>query len=176
MKVSTRDALSDLLLESLADPSLAAKLKQYGAVLTAWEQERQPSEATDLVIALQRGVFLFNHHLFFEVHEILEAQWLKETGEVKQFLQGLIQIAVAFYHASNDNLRGALALLHEGVEKITPHQPVFLGIELQKFIIALEACQAELRRLGPERLASFQTAMIPQLRNVAMTYLKGDSV
>jgi predicted metal-dependent hydrolase len=135
---------------------VVAKLSQYGAALEEWVPDET---ASDLTTALRKGVLLFNHHLFFEVHEILEAQWVTEVGEEKRFLQGLIQIAVAFYHLGNSNLRGTLSLLQDGLEKIAPHQPAFLGIELRDFVAGLEACQKELQQLGQLR-----TTRIPQMR------------
>jgi hypothetical protein len=139
---------------------IVAKLVQYGAALEEWKPEDTASALTN---ALRKGVLLFNHHLFFEVHEVLEAQWTKETGEEKRFLQGLIQIAVAFHHLGNHNLRGALSLLQNGMEKIAPHQPAFLGIELHDFLAALEACHKELLRLGPEERGQFQAEWIPRM-------------
>lgn len=141
-----------------------AKLTQYGRVLDEW---RPDAAAPDLVTALRKGVLLFNHHLFFEVHEILETQWVKETGAVKQFLQGLIQIAVAFYHLENHNFRGALSLLRDGLEKITPHQPTFLGVELSDFVTDLEACRERLLRLKPEGLPQPWAELIPQMHFTA---------
>ena len=143
---------------------IMTKLSQYQAVLDTW----QPDEATsDLTIALRKGTLLFNHHLFFEVHEVLEAQWVKETGQVKRFLQGLIQIAVAFYHVGNHNVRGALSLLQDGLEKISPHQPAFLDIELAEFVAELEACHVELQRLGSDGLAQFPAETVPRMRGVS---------
>lgn len=142
---------------------IVTKLLQYGTALAEWV----PDEAAPAIMhALRKGVLLFNHHLFFEVHEVLEAQWVKESGEEKRFLQGLIQIAVAFYHLGNHNLRGALSLLHDGVEKVSPYQPAFLGIELRDFLAGLETCRSELLQLGPTGLARFQTELIPQMRFV----------
>jgi hypothetical protein len=140
---------------------IVAKLILYGAVLEEWVPDEM---APAITTALRKGVLLFNHRLFFEVHEVLEAQWTKEAGEVKRFLQGLIQIAVAFYHLGNHNLRGTLSLLHDGLEKIGPHQPAFLGVELREFIAALETCHDELLRLGPEGLTRFQAERIPRMR------------
>ncbi|HJY83808.1 MAG TPA: DUF309 domain-containing protein [Candidatus Binatia bacterium] len=140
---------------------IISKLLQYGAALAEWE----PGETVPpLTNALRKGVLLFNHQLFFEVHEVLEVQWVKEAGEERRFLQGLIQIAVAFYHLSNHNLRGALSLLHDGVEKISPHQPAFLGIEVQDFIAELDTCQSELLRLESEEPLHFPVEKIPRLR------------
>jgi hypothetical protein len=140
---------------------IVPKLIQYGAALNEWQPD---DDAQARTAALRKGLLLFNHHLFFEVHEVLEAQWLQETGEERRFLQGLIQIAVAFYHVGNNNLRGALSLLHDGVEKITPHQPAFLGVELRAFIANLETCREELARLGPEGVSRFPPEKIPRMQ------------
>ncbi|HEV8713000.1 MAG TPA: DUF309 domain-containing protein [Candidatus Binatia bacterium] len=142
---------------------IISKLLQYGAALAEWVPDET---APPLTNALRKGVPLFNHQLFFEVHEVLEAQWVKESGAERRFLQGLIQIAVAFYHLGNHNLRGALSLLQDGVEKIAPHQPTFLGIELRDFVTGLEACRTELCRLGAEEAGRFQTERIPRMHFV----------
>ena len=183
MKLATRDLLAELLLEALDDPIAAdairarivplapqsqseqaevtAKLERYAAALDEWKTEPSSSERET---ALKKAVLLFNHHLFFEVHEVLEIQWRRESGDVRRFLQGLIQVAVAFYHLGNHNFRGALALLHDGLEKITPYQPVFLGVELQEFVAQITACHDELYRLGPGKVDQFQITLIPRLQ------------
>ena len=142
---------------------IISKLLRYGAALAEWEPEET---APPLSTALRKGVLLFNHQLFFEVHEVLEAQWVKESGTERRFLQGLIQIAVAFYHLGNHNLRGTLSLLHDGGEKISAYQSVFLGIEVRDFLADLTACSDELLRLGPEGFTHFPPERIPHLRFV----------
>lgn len=64
--------------------------------------------------AVVRATALWNEGLFFEVHEVLEAVWQRETGDRRQALQGLIQIAVAYHHLAHGNPRGARTLLREG--------------------------------------------------------------
>ena len=206
MKVATRDALADLLLEALDDAATAAtvrglaadvraavagpppralaeqlrgvltpefeadwsavraKLLQYGAVLEGWSGQ---AGASALEVVLQKSALLFNQHLFFEVHEVLEPQWMKEQGEVKSFLQGLIQIAVAFYHLERGNLAGTRSLLHEGLIKIAPHSPACLGVELQDFIAGLEGCQQVISGLSPETCKQFSPDAIPRMRLVS---------
>jgi hypothetical protein len=117
----------------------------------------------DLAGALCKGAVLFNHGLFFEVHEVLEAQWKQEAGDPKVFLQGLIQVAVAFYHLENRNYRGAFVLLKEGLEKLLPYCPRFVGVELETFTAGLEACYQELRQLGPERMNDFIWQHVPKI-------------
>lgn len=154
------------LVPSLTDDyaSTVAKLTQYASALTSWVPNEQDDTRTT---ALRKAVQLFNGQLFFEVHEVLEDQWKQEEGEVRRFLQGLIQIAVAFHHLGNCNFRGAIALLHDGLGKIRPSQPEFLGIELQQFVARLRLCQQELQTLGPEHFQRFSPALIPSLQFVA---------
>ena len=206
MKVATRDALADLLLEALDDavkaatvrglataartaaagppsrvlteklrsiltpdfdadwPAVRATLMQYGAALENWSGQAGGS-TRDAV--LHKSVLLFNHHLFFEVHEVLEPQWMQEQGEIKKFLQGLIQIAVAFYHLERGNLAGARSLLHEGLMKIAPHSPACLGVELRDFIAGLEECRQIISGLSPETCQQFSPDTIPRMRLIA---------
>jgi hypothetical protein len=142
-------------------PEIVTKLIRYGAALAEWTPDETASAQAN---ALRKGVLLFNHRLFFEVHEVLEAQWVNETGEEKRFFQGLIQIAVAFYHLGNNNLRGALSLLQDGMAKIAPHQPAFLGVEIHDFLIDVQTCHTKLQQLGPEGSRSFPAEKIPRLR------------
>ena len=141
---------------------VAAKLQRYGHALAGWQPRPGLSE---LDLAVRKGVLLFNHRLFFEVHEVLEAQWIQEGDPERRFLQGLIQIAVAFYHLGNRNLGGAISLLDDGLDKIRPHAPAYLGLELSDFVIGLERCGEEMRRLGPQGLGRFQDAHIPGLQH-----------
>lgn len=46
----------------------------------------------------ERGVELFNRQEFFDCHEALEEIWRSTTPEPKDLFQGLIQVAVGFYH------------------------------------------------------------------------------
>lgn len=62
---------------------------------------------------------LFNQGQFFDCHEALEEVWLEASGDQKKFLQGLIQVAVAFHHLRQKNSRGARRLLAAGVEKLS---------------------------------------------------------
>jgi uncharacterized protein len=183
MKLSTRDLLVEVLLDAFdatapADavrarlailieqlPSeqteVTDKLTRYIGALEEWRTEPQLS-ARDT--ALRKAALLFNHHLFFEVHEVLEVQWRVERDPARLFLQGLIQVAVAFHHLERGNFRGAVALLHDGLEKIIPHRPAFLGVELQEFVTELIACHSELQRLGPDHFEQFRVTQIPRLQ------------
>jgi hypothetical protein len=68
--------------------------------------------------AVERAIALWNERLFFEVHEVLEAEWVRATGAERQALQGVIQIAVALHHHAHGNARGARTLMREGRERL----------------------------------------------------------
>jgi len=68
---------------------------------------------------VREGIALFNRGEFFECHEVLEAAWMEASGGQKTFLQGLIQIAVAFYHLRRSNFIGSSRLLRAGLEKLS---------------------------------------------------------
>jgi hypothetical protein len=76
--------------------------------------------------AVHRAVALWNECLFFEVHEVLEAVWTTAAGDVRQALQGLIQVAVAFHHLAHGNVRGARSLLGEGRARLAGVPPTTL--------------------------------------------------
>ena len=67
----------------------------------------------------REGISLFNRGEFFECHEVLEAVWMEVSGGQKTFLQGLIQIAVAFYHLRRGTFIGSSRLLRAGLEKLS---------------------------------------------------------
>lgn len=68
---------------------------------------------------VREGIALFNRGEFFECHEVLESVWLEASGEDKTFLQGLIQVAVSFYHLRRSNYTGAGRLLRAGIDKLS---------------------------------------------------------
>ena len=60
------------------------------------------------------AIELFNRGEYFECHELLEDLWRPAEGVVRNFLQGLIQVAVALHHESRGNAIGARGLYERG--------------------------------------------------------------
>ena len=78
----------------------------------------------------RRGIQLFNCATFFEAHEVWDDIWRATAGPEKRFLQGLIQIAVAFHHHATGNLIGARSLLERGCRNLSDCPDGFRGIHL----------------------------------------------
>ncbi len=101
-----------------------------------------------------RGIERFNRQEFFECHEVLEEIWLEEPPEEKPFYQGIIQIAAAFHHVHNRNLRGARSLMEAGAAKLRRYPAHHYGIDVATFLTALAPwLEALRRRQAPDQLA-----------------------
>ena len=127
--------------------------------------ERTSGPARGLEDALERATALFNAGLYFEFHEILEGYWMAQAkGPMRQFLQGLIQIAIGFYQIERQNAVGALAQFQKGLDKTEGLGDRYLGIELADFLAAVRTCREAVAALGEARIAGFDRALIPQMR------------
>ncbi len=58
----------------------------------------------------RQALILWNHGLFFEVHELLESLWLPTKGKARQGLKGLIQAAGVYVHLEQGNRKAATGL------------------------------------------------------------------
>ena len=72
----------------------------------------------------QKGIDAFNNRKFYEAHEYWEELWLDYKLTDATFIQGLIQLAVSYFHLFNNNLTGARSMIRkclgkfEGVEMV----------------------------------------------------------
>lgn len=102
-------------LSTLYTPHAETIAHHARRALRAAARHRAPAASADEVTsALHRAVALWEEELFFEVHEVLEAVWATAHGDLRQALQGVIQVAVGLHHLAHGNPRGARKLLHDG--------------------------------------------------------------
>ena len=52
---------------------------------------------------LEKGIVEFNDEAFFECHDTLEEVWMEVRGQERLFFQGLVQVAVGYYHLTCEN-------------------------------------------------------------------------
>jgi hypothetical protein len=86
------------------------------------------------------GIEEFNRHAYFESHEVWEGLWRDAEGVRKQFYKGLIQAAVALHHLRGGNLYGARKLLAGTQKYLHPFRPVYLGLDVQRFLDHVSFC------------------------------------
>lgn len=83
-----------------------------------------PADREDPVLLLcdndevLKGIAAFNERRFFESHETLELVWRESAGREREFLQALIQVAVAYHHYLNGNCRGAASLMARALSRL----------------------------------------------------------
>ncbi|MFN3679450.1 DUF309 domain-containing protein [Thermosynechococcus sp.] len=94
---------------------------------------------------LALAITQFNNGEFYACHDTLEALWLEASGPERTFYQGLLQIAVACYHLSRGNQRGAILLLGEGRRRLEQCDPNFSGLDLATFLTAVAELQSQLQ-------------------------------
>ena len=71
------------------------------------------------------GIALLNEASFFDAHEALEDVWRSAPPENKKFLQGLIQVAVAFHHYSTGNRVGMRSVLERAIKNLSQPAGIF---------------------------------------------------
>lgn len=119
---------------------------------------------TDIATRFRQGIDEFNDRLFFECHETLEGIWMEDPNpRTRLFFQGLIQVSVGFYHLGNLNFKGARNLLERGSGKLEAFSPERHGVDVARLLDAVEACHAEIERLGRERLSEFDVTLVPTI-------------
>ena len=82
----------------------------------------------------QRGLQEFNSGEFYACHDTLEAVWMETDTSEKPFYQGILQIAVAFYHLGNLNWRGGAILLGEGINRLRKFEPAHKGVDVEDLV------------------------------------------
>lgn len=90
------------------------------------EDERLSAEDA---AALERGVALFNEGRYFESHDVLEELWRGTRGYVRDFLKGLIQLAVGCYHLESGNRSGAESQLGKALGNLESYPDRYLGVD-----------------------------------------------
>lgn len=116
-----------------------------------------------------KAVALFNSGEWLQSHELLEEFWADQRGELRDFLQGLIQVGAALYHWRNGNFGGSVRLLERAAEYLRRARPVCLGVDAAAFTLATDRLRQELQILGPGRMADLDPALIPWLRLVEVS-------
>jgi predicted metal-dependent hydrolase len=108
--------------------------------------------ATDPYYAFGQGVEQFNEGEFYACHDTIEALWMVADEPDRTFYQGILQVAVALYHLSNLNWRGAAILLGEGLKRLNKYDSQYGGIDVDGLITQVADLLHCLQVAGPERV------------------------
>lgn len=115
---------------------------------------------------LLQGIREFNSRNWYECHETVEDLWIGAEFELRNFYQGIIQIAIALHHWRNGNFGGAVSLLKGGAEYLRRVSSRCQWVDVAGLIADADLLRAELEALGEARMALLDPALIPRIKTV----------
>jgi uncharacterized protein len=81
-------------------------------------------------MGLERGLELIRRGAYFEAHEELEDEWRVAPESERDFLQGLVHVAVAWLHAERGNRNGCGRQLAKAERRLGGYRPRHRGVEV----------------------------------------------
>jgi uncharacterized protein len=101
-----------------------------------------------------RGIELFNSGLYWEAHEIWEAEWTPDRkGPDSGFYKGLIQVAAGCLHYTRSNRRGAVNKWRSGADYLRPYLPQHGRVALARLVTAVDGFLVAMQDPGWPELA-----------------------
>jgi predicted metal-dependent hydrolase len=93
-------------------------------------------------VSLEQGLELMRAERWFDAHEALEDEWRDAPEAERGFLQGLVHVTVAWYHAANGNRPGAERQLEKAARRLGPYAPSHRGVDVARVLGQVEAASA----------------------------------
>ena len=82
----------------------------------------------------EHGLELIRRGELFAAHEELELAWRAAPPEERDFYQGLVHVAVAWYQAGRGRRIGTERQLAKALRRLTPFAPSHRGLELEPLL------------------------------------------
>jgi predicted metal-dependent hydrolase len=89
-------------------------------------------------MGLERGLALIRAGEYFEAHEELEEEWREAPADERDFLQGLVHVAVAWYHAERGNRPGCERQLEKAARRLGPYRPAHRGVDVEAVLHGID--------------------------------------
>jgi predicted metal-dependent hydrolase len=114
---------------------------------------------------IESGLELIRAGRHFEAHEELEAEWRSAAPEERDFVQGLVHVAVAWYQAGRGNRNGCARQLEKAARRLAPYAPAHRGVDVADLLVRVAAARARVEsgvlELGPALPARGGTSSAP---------------
>ena len=105
---------------------------------------------------LARGLEALRTGRYFEAHEELELAWRAAAPEERDFFQGLVHVAVAWYQAGRSRPVATASQLEKAARRLGPFAPAHHGVDVADVLAQVEAARRVVRggslELDPPRL------------------------
>ena len=113
-------------------------------------------ERWNIVGSLEDGLDLIRRREFFAAHEELELAWRAAEPDEKDFFQGLVHVAVAWYQAGRGNRVGCSRQLEKAARRLARFAPEHGGVDVAEVLVqirgAAEIVAAGSLQLPPPRV------------------------
>jgi predicted metal-dependent hydrolase len=76
---------------------------------------------------------------YFAAHEVLEDAWRAAATDERDFFQGLVHVAVAWYHAGRGNRNGCERQLEKAQRRLGPYAPAHRAIDVAAILGQVDA-------------------------------------
>jgi hypothetical protein len=83
------------------------------------------------------GIELIRAGEYFAAHEELELAWRAAPEPERDFFQGLVHVAVAWYQAGRGRRIGTERQLEKAIRRLTPYAPAHRGLDLDALLMQL---------------------------------------
>jgi uncharacterized protein len=92
--------------------------------------------------AFKRGLEKIRAGRYFEAHEELEEAWRAASAEERDFFQGLVHVAVAWYQAGRGRPVATARQLEKAARRLAPFAPEHRGVDVERVLAQVDAAQA----------------------------------
>jgi predicted metal-dependent hydrolase len=93
------------------------------------------------VVSLEEGLDLIRRGEYFAAHEALEDVWREAEPAERDFYQGLVHVAVAWYQAGRSNRVGCERQLEKAARRLAPYGPEHRGVDVDSLLRQVEAAR-----------------------------------
>ena len=108
-----------------------------------------------------KGINSFNDKSFYDAHESWELLWTEYALQDALFVQGLIQLSVAFFHITNLNLIGSKNLFNKCLPKLKKFPSNHRGLNLSDII---DGAEESLKMVSSiDKVSQFDWELAPRI-------------
>jgi uncharacterized protein len=91
--------------------------------------------------AFKRGLEAIRERRYFEAHEELEEAWREASVEERDFFQGLVHVAVAWYQAGRGRPVATASQLEKAARRLGPFAPAHRGVDVAHVLAQVETAR-----------------------------------
>jgi len=91
--------------------------------------------------AFAKGLELLRAGEYFAAHEALEDAWRAAAPDERDFFQGLVHVAVAWYQAGRGRRIGCERQLEKAARRLGPYAPAHRGVDVAALLRQVEAAR-----------------------------------